>query len=355
MGILYTARSYKRPYVDNSTAFKNGLTFWTADGKPGIQVDHFSILPVNAPRDSVRITTKAMFSGGLFIIDMALMPWGCGVWPAFWTLGYKGEWPTTGEIDIVEGIQAMTNKHTLPGCEINQAPGMYTGTIGNTVCDSTTGGSGCTIGSDSATSFGMPFNEVGGGVFAMLWNGDGIRMWDWNRAQIPTDITFNSPTPEHWGTPRAAWDASMCDPWKFFQEQVLVLNIDLCGEWAGALYNTFPYCPGTCAEYISNPNNLNNTVMLLNYIKVFQQSGSIYESSQIPDSSNLTGAGGDVPLNASEINASVRVSQSTSAQLPNSSDNRSSSGGGRSMTIAKVVLGSDKIIIVVMFIWRIYC
>ncbi|WVW81476.1 hypothetical protein I302_103470 [Kwoniella bestiolae CBS 10118] len=310
-------------YVDNSTAFKKGLAFWTGDGKPGIQVDHFSSTPVNTPRDSVRITTKSMFAGGLFIIDMALMPWGCGVWPAFWTLGYHGEWPTTGEIDIVEGIQAMTNNrytvHTLPGCEINQAPGMYTGQLGNPDCDSTTGGSGCTIGSDSPTSFGMPFNEAGGGVFAMLWNDNGVRMWDWNRAQIPEDIKTNSPTPDQWGTPRAAWDASTCDPYKYFQAQVLVLNIDLCGVWAGTLYETFDYCPETCAEYISDPKNLNNTVMLLNYIKVFQQTGAAAIPEQAHDNSNLTGAGGDAPLNASEVNASVRQSQSASAVIPGSS------------------------------------
>ncbi|KAK6904976.1 hypothetical protein I203_105795 [Kwoniella mangroviensis CBS 8507] len=311
-------------YVDNSTAFKKGLAFWTGDGKPGIQVDHFSTTPVNTPRDSVRITTKSMFAGGLFIIDMALMPWGCGVWPVFWTLGYQAEWPTAGEIDIVEGIQAMTNNHTLPGCEINQAPGMYTGQLGSTNCDSTTGGSGCTIGSDSETSFGMPFNEAGGGVFAMLWNDSGVRMWDWNRAQIPNDIKSNSPTPDQWGTPRAAWDASTCDPYKFFQAQVLVLNIDLCGVWAGALYETFDYCPGTCAEYISDPKNLNNTVMLLNYIKVFQQTGISPIPEQAHDNSNLTGAGGDAPLNASEVNASVRQSQSSSAVIPNSSGGSSS-------------------------------
>ncbi|WWC57798.1 uncharacterized protein I303_100333 [Kwoniella dejecticola CBS 10117] len=296
-----------------------------------------------------------MFAGGLFIIDMALMPWGCGVWPAFWTLGYKVEWPTAGEIDIVEGIQAMTNNHTLPGCEINQAPGMYTGQLGNTNCDSTTGGSGCTIGSDSATSFGMPFNEAGGGVFAMLWNGNGIRMWDWNRAQIPSDIAAGSPTPEHWGTPRAAWDASMCDPWKFFQAQVLVLNIDLCGVWAGDLYNTFPYCPGTCAEYISDPKNLNNTVMLLNYIKVFQQSGMQPIPEQAHDNSNLTGAGGDAPLNASEVNASVRQSQSVSANFPGSSDraelgNAASRKSGNSVSISSWA-GLIVVVAVISIIW----
>ncbi|OCF33123.1 hypothetical protein I316_05168 [Kwoniella heveanensis BCC8398] len=290
-------------YIDGPSAFERGNAFWTGDGKPGIQADHWSNLPVGTPRDSVRITTKSLFSGGLIIVDLALAPWSCGVWPAIWTLGYEGEWPTTGEIDILEGIQAMTNNHTLPGCEINQTAGLYTGTIGHTVCDSTTGGSGCTIVSPSAASFGEPFNSAGGGVFAMLWSGDGIRMWDWTRASIPSDIASGHPRPESWGVPAAAWDASTCDPKQFFQAQVIVVNIDLCGDWAGDLYSTFPYCPGTCAEYVSNPLNLNNTVMLLNSIKVYQQSGVSPTAQQAETNNNLTGAGGAVPLNESGASA----------------------------------------------------
>jgi hypothetical protein len=53
-----------------------------------------------------------LFAGGLYVIDMKLMPWGCGVWPAcesgraefkpavsagalttVWTLGYYDAWP----------------------------------------------------------------------------------------------------------------------------------------------------------------------------------------------------------------------------------------------------------------------
>lgn len=32
----------------------------------------------------------------------ARIPIGSGLWPAFWTLGVKGEWPSNGEIDIME-------------------------------------------------------------------------------------------------------------------------------------------------------------------------------------------------------------------------------------------------------------
>jgi len=47
-----------------------------------VQAEHWSTLPAGQNRDSVRITSHALYSGGLFLIDLALMPWGCGVWPA---------------------------------------------------------------------------------------------------------------------------------------------------------------------------------------------------------------------------------------------------------------------------------
>lgn len=105
----------------------------------------------------------------------------------------------------------MCISHTNPGCTINTSPGLYTGqvkvsptshhfnrvggaevaepSVRQTVRSAFTasfskqmvqltlaGGSGCSIVSSSQSSFGMPFNEAGGGVFAMLWNQDGIRM-----------------------------------------------------------------------------------------------------------------------------------------------------------------------------------
>jgi len=79
-------------------------------------------------------------------------------------------------------------------------------------------------------------------------------------------------------TPAAAFDASTCDPFEYFQAQELILNIDLCGslsclfkygDWAGNdysrqldhtilctqaySYSEYAYCPGTCASYVSNP------------------------------------------------------------------------------------------------------
>ena len=52
-------------------------------------------------RKSVRITTQFTYTGGLVVMDATHMPTGCATWPAFWSNGPN--WPTGGEIDIVEG------------------------------------------------------------------------------------------------------------------------------------------------------------------------------------------------------------------------------------------------------------
>lgn len=51
----------------------------------------------------MRITTTQKFNGGLFIADFAHMPFGCSLWPAYWSYG-TDDWPTNGEIDILEGV-----------------------------------------------------------------------------------------------------------------------------------------------------------------------------------------------------------------------------------------------------------
>lgn len=43
-------------------------------------------------------------------------------------------------------------------------------------------------------------------------------------------ITSGVPTPSTWGLPAAAFDRTLCDPYTFFQSQVLILNVNLCGE-----------------------------------------------------------------------------------------------------------------------------
>ena len=70
----------------------NGHVFMRVDTTP----------TVSGNRRSVRITTQYSYTGGLVLLDAVHMPTGCGTWPAFWSNG--PDWPTFGEIDIVEGV-----------------------------------------------------------------------------------------------------------------------------------------------------------------------------------------------------------------------------------------------------------
>ena len=56
-------------------------------------------------RQSIRITTQQVYTGGLVIMDSVHMPTGCGTWPAFFSDGPN--WPAGGEVDIVEGMSRL--------------------------------------------------------------------------------------------------------------------------------------------------------------------------------------------------------------------------------------------------------
>lgn len=51
------------------------------------------------PFDRVRITSDKTYNSGLFIADFSAVPYGCGTWPAYWTVGPG--WPAGGEIDVL--------------------------------------------------------------------------------------------------------------------------------------------------------------------------------------------------------------------------------------------------------------
>ena len=60
---------------------------------------------------SASIETKGLASWTYGRIEMrAKLPQGRGTWPAFWTLGNQGGWPSCGEIDIMEFVGYQPDK-----------------------------------------------------------------------------------------------------------------------------------------------------------------------------------------------------------------------------------------------------
>ncbi|KAK0208339.1 glycoside hydrolase family 16 protein [Desarmillaria ectypa] len=266
-------------YVNSSEAFSKGLAYVRDDGIVVMKGDNTTWLDNGVYRDSVRISSYAQYNTGLFILDLNQAPWGCGVWPAFWTLG-SGTWPYTGEIDIIEGVHDNQHNqvawHTGPGCYLNPNAS-FTGTVAqtsgvnNTDCDgNANSNSGCGITEWSRASYGPYFDAQGGGIFAMKWDENGISVYSFYRAAIPGDINDGSPNPSNWGVPVASLDPANCNPLEFFVNHSIIFDITFCGDWAGNSYATSG-CPGSCSDRLKDPSNFVNASWSINSLKVYRK------------------------------------------------------------------------------------
>lgn len=150
-------------------------------------------------------------------------------------------WPNSGEIDIIEGVNSQTaNKmalHTRAGCSITNT-GTFSGTIATSNCDVNAPGqpanAGCGIGSYDTATYGAGFNAVGGGVYATEWTSNAISIWFFRRGQIPGDINSGNPNPASWGRPLARFEGS-CRIDDFFRDNNIIFDVTYCGDWAGEL------------------------------------------------------------------------------------------------------------------------
>lgn len=274
-------------FVNQQTATSSNLTSINSAGNAVMRVDSTAQVPGN--RNSVRIQTQFTFNGGLVIMDSVHMPTGCGTWPAFWTNG--ANWPVTGEIDIVEGVNDYTNNqvtiHANTGCQLPTnnvtALGISGSVIGGTNCAALqTNNEGCGVRASQTNSFGKPFNDNGGGVYAMLWDNSGVSIWFFPRQNIPSDITAQAPVPSSWGTPSASFPASGCNPFQFFQGHSAIFDTTLCGDWAGSVW-TATGVPGqdqscaqrtgvaTCQQYVQqNGAALSEAYWEVKSVKIYQ-------------------------------------------------------------------------------------
>lgn len=245
-------------------------------------VDHTNkYASTSSGRPSVRLTSKNSYSAGTAIIlDVAHMPGGiCGTWPAFWTVG--ANWPNNGEIDIIEGVNNQTSNsmtlHTSSGCSIDSTG--FSGSLVTPNCDVNAAGqsnnAGCSISDTTALSYGVPFNNNKGGVFATVFGTSAIDIYFFPRGSIPADIASGNPTGTGWGTPHAHF-AGGCDIPNKIKQQSIVFDTTFCGDWAGADFTTGS-CKsfGSCTDYVgNNPSAFTNAYWQINSLKVYSTSGS---------------------------------------------------------------------------------
>ncbi|KAI0264732.1 concanavalin A-like lectin/glucanase domain-containing protein [Gloeopeniophorella convolvens] len=232
-------------WLDRDSAFQQNLAYVNEQNRAIVRVDNVSTVPFNEKRNTVRITSQDFYDvGSLWIIDLTHLPYGCSVWPAFWSKGPT--WPDNGEIDIIEGINLKDANqyalHSLQGCTQPQGV-VQTGASGPTDCSQP---SGCVVSETSPNSYNEGFATAGGGVWATQFDVAGIFIWFWSRPNLPPSILQATSTSSidisEWGPPSASYPAAGCNIPTFFTAQQLVIDITLCGDWAGIPQIYGPQC-----------------------------------------------------------------------------------------------------------------
>jgi len=205
------ATSSQLAYVDSST------------NHAIMKVDNTSTVAFNDKRNTIRISSNDYYEvGSLWIADMYHVPYGCSVWPAWWSEGPN--WPSGGEIDTFEGVNMVTHNsmtlHTEPGCT-QEDPTQTSTLINSTDCSfEANENAGCSVTDPSSSSYGAGFASAEGGVFVTEYANasTGISVWFFNRSSVPDSISSNSSSisTSDLGTPTANWPNTGCSISEFF-------------------------------------------------------------------------------------------------------------------------------------------
>jgi hypothetical protein len=144
--------------------------------------------------------------------------------------------------------------HTTKGCKIGpKRRRRQTGKAETYDCyNATNGNVGCGV-LGPPSSYGSAFNAGGGGIYALEIRDEGIRAWLFPRSAIPNDIFFGKPDPSTWPTPLADFPNLECDIKRHFKNLRIVVNIALCGDWAGqqSVFGSDRRCEGSCENWVA--------------------------------------------------------------------------------------------------------
>jgi beta-glucanase (GH16 family) len=221
-------------YTSNEAniAVEDGMLRITALYAPGASQEYTSA--------RIRTKGKASFTGGRMEARMK-MPFGQGLWPAFWMLPEDetyGRWPLSGEIDIMEMIGAQ--------------PATTHGTIhyGAKWPNNRYSGESLTLNQNLSEDFH---------VYAVEWKQDTIRWYI-------DDVLYNTRTPQD-------LDGY---PWRFDRAFHLILNVAVGGYFPG-----YPDASTTFPQ-----------TMLVDWVRVYQS----------PETAIITGIGASTEGVQSNVN-----------------------------------------------------
>lgn len=312
-------------YVDQAKGkslglFNSGKASWGVDTK-GKDA---------AGRASIRLESKKAYNKGLIVIDVAHMPFGCGTWPAFWTVGPS--WPNSGEIDIIEGVHEQEANaialHTSPGCKVGNNLSAFTGSVKTPNCDvkaaNQDANAGCGVDMKDKQSYGKGLNDNGGGVFATEWTSDHIQVFFFPREKVPKDVLGDSPNPSSWGKPAVKFEKSGCDFDKYFKNQKIIFDTTFCGDWAGNTWSTSS-CKSkaaTCNAFVqNNPDAFKNAFWDVKALKVYTNDGSATpKGASSSEASKPASSAASKPASSAASNPKPSSAAGSQAAKPSSSN-----------------------------------
>lgn len=280
--------------------------------------------------DSFRLTTKPYYNISdqtkkILFVFKGEFPSAKGLWPALWLNGsredqwlYKNnynsvsdeyldnfsgigqfyntpspvnctDWPSAGEIDIVETINGNNIIHNT----IHTCPQM---------CDSEWNDDGIIINCANAKQFdpnagcsgkSYKVNELKG-TFACLWEEGAISFYYWEphvNVRANGYPLSHSPNPELWKNSSLKnyvrllnsttdcdekvhqdWQCNSCKDMNkcIFKNLKMILNITVCGVWAGREFDETDNSTNNCKEFILSEGNneIDNKYIKIEYISV---------------------------------------------------------------------------------------
>jgi hypothetical protein len=161
-------------------------------------------------------------------------------------------------------------------CKIKQSPWMKAEKDRWGSCTQE-GSHGCNANDPRSNSFGSGFNNNGGGVYAMEWTRDHVRLWFFPRGSIPNGANGplgSSPKPSAWGIPTTSFEAESCDFDAHIKKQHIIVDTTFCGDWAAGTWESSG-CKAstgysTCQAYVQNkPNDFSRAFWTIRSLKVF--------------------------------------------------------------------------------------